>query len=299
MKLEDIQSSSTTRIALMGMPGSGKSTLASKLANDGFRLHWCSLDNDSDILLKLPKESWPNVDYIEFPDSASFPVGADSMMKLFKNGKGSFCHTHGVDNCAYCRKNDPDKVSVIDFSEFEPKKDILVLDSGSQLGHSIYAHCLKDQPFEYKPDWDDWGIQRRWTEFFASQWQACRVNLIVIFHIVEAKMEDGRTKMVPSFGTREMSAKIGKAFSHIVYMDVMNMKHVAYSASTYSNNVLTKSRSDFMIEHLKEPSLAPIFWGHVPETMIKEPEPPKSQVSDEAATKGLEALKAKFGGLKK
>lgn len=295
MKLEEVAECATTRVALMGMPGSGKSTLAAKLATEGFFLHWISLDNDKDILLKLPKEHWPNVNYIELPDSAAFPVGADSLMKLFKNSKGSFCYQHGVDGCGLCKKNNPESFSSVDFKLFDLKKEIVVLDSGSQLGHSIYAHCLKDKEIDYKPDWDDWGVQKRWTEFFASQWQACRVNLIVIFHTVEAQLEDGRTKMVPAFGSREMSSKIGKSFSHIVYMDVVNKKHLAYSASTYSNNVLTKSRSDFVIESLKEPSLAPIFTGVVPKTEVKEPEPPKSQVSDAAVTSRLQAMRAKLG----
>ncbi len=294
MKLAAVHEIATTRVAVMGLSGVGKSTLVSKLANDGYILHWISLDNDKDILFKLPKESWDNVDYIELPDSATFPVAADSLMKLFKNGSANFCYDHGVDGCQVCKKDKPESFSHIDFSKFDPKKDILVIDTGSQLGHSILSHTLKDEPIEYKPERDDWGALRKWTEFFFSQWQAARFNLIVVFHSIEAKMEDNRTKMVPAFGSRDMSSKVAGCFSHVVYLDVVNGKHVAYSASTYSNNVLTKSRTDFVIESLNQPSLLPIFTGVIPETMLKKEDPPTSDVDPGKAASKLEELRSKL-----
>jgi hypothetical protein len=56
-----------------------------------------------------------------------------------------------------------------------------------------------------------------------------------------------------------MALTIAKNFSHVIYMEVKNKKHRAYSSSTYSNDCLTKSRTDFRIEDLPEPDLAPLF----------------------------------------
>ena len=134
-----------------------------------------------------------------------------------------------------------------------------MIDTVTQLSHSILAHVTRGQPVDYKPERDDWGSLRKLTEFFCSQFQAAQFNLVCIAHIVEAKMEDNKTKLVPSFGSAGMSAEFAKAFDHVVYCEVRNGKHVAGSATNYSASVLTKSRTDFCIEKLPTPSLLPIF----------------------------------------
>lgn len=258
MKLTDKQQSATTRIAVMGLSGTGKSTLVSKLAEAGFHLHWFTLDNDSDILFKLSPEGQNNVELYDIPDTASSPRAADTLLKLFKNKKGNICNEHGIWDCSVCKKAGAG-FSSVDLTTLDPKKDIVVVDTGTTLGHSIMAHAVKGQPVDYKPERDDWGALRRWTEFFYSEFQGAKFNLIVIFHTVEAQMEDDKVKLVPSFGSKDMSSKIAGAFSHVVYTEVKNKSHKAYSGSTYANNILTKSRSDFLIESLSEPSLVPIF----------------------------------------
>jgi hypothetical protein len=67
------------------------------------------------------------------------------------------------------------------------------------------------------------------------------------------------TKLIPDFGSKGMALTIAKNFSHVIFMEVKNKKHRAYSSSTASNDCLTKSRTDFRIEDLPEPDLAPLF----------------------------------------
>jgi hypothetical protein len=298
MKLTEKEHSATTRVAVMGLSGTGKSTLVAKLA-ERYRLHWFSLDNDADILFKLPKEWQENIELFDIPDSASYPVASDTMMKFFKNKKVSICHEHGKVSCLLCQKNGKPS-SDIDATALDPKKDIVVIDTASQLSHSVLAHVLQGKPVDYKPEFDDWGSLRKWTEFYCTEFQAAKFNLVCIFHAIEATLEDERVKLVPSFGSRDMSSKVGKAFSHIVYTDVKNKKHVAFSASTYSNNVLTKSRTDFEIEKLGEPSLLPIFDGLIPqiahvESAIDIPKMVKEQETKSSATlqAALERMKKK------
>lgn len=293
MKLTLKAESATTRVIVMGLSGSGKSTLVSKLAADGFNLHWFTLDNDLDILLKLPPAAQENVEIYDIPDTASSPRAADVMMKLLKNKKGTICHEHGIWDCAICKKADKSFDSV-DLTILDPKRDIVVIDTGTTLGHSVMAHAMRGQPVDYKPERDDWGALRKWTEFFYSEFQGARFNLIVIFHTIEATMEDDKVKLVPSFGSKDMSSKIAGAFSHVVYCEVKNKEHKAYSASTYSGNILTKSRRDFLIENLKTPSLTPIFTGVVPET-LKMPEKAVANTPAHTAVDALAALKAKLG----
>ena len=79
MKLSEVKSATYTRALIFGLPGSGKSTLAASLSVD-HKLWWFSLDNDSDVLKKLPAEQQENIEFIDLPDTASFPVASPSNM---------------------------------------------------------------------------------------------------------------------------------------------------------------------------------------------------------------------------
>lgn len=268
MKLTQVKASHVTRVAVMGLSGTGKSTLTANLAKQ-FHLYWFTLDNDKDILIKLPKEQQDNIELFDIPDSASFPVAADTLMKMFRNKQGKICNNHGVWSCILCAKDPEATFTEINLNALDPKKDIVVIDTGSQLSHSILAKATKDKPVDYKPERDDWGALRKWTEFFYSEFQAARFNLVVIFHAVEAELEDGKSKLVPSFGSKDMSSKIAGAFSHVVYTEIVNKKHKAFCSSTASSTVLTKSRTDFDISKAEEPSLIPIFTGEIPSPQIQ------------------------------
>lgn len=261
MKLSEVKSATYTRALIFGLPGSGKSTLATSLSVD-HKLWWFSLDNDSDVLKKLPAEQQENIEFIDLPDTASFPVASQTLLQLFKTGKGKICGTHGLYNCGLCNKSGG-SFTVIDFTQFT-SKDVAVIDTGSQLGRSILAHVTKDESVDYKPERDDWGALRKYTEYFASQFQGFRGNLIVICHAIEHVTTNNKgevlsSKLIPDFGSKGMALTFGKAFSHVIYMEVKNKKHRAYSSSTHSNDCLTKSRSDFRIEDLESPNLGPLF----------------------------------------
>jgi hypothetical protein len=260
MKMSKAEQTETQKVAIIGLPGSGKTTLAASLAAAGFRLHWIDIERGSSVLYKLSTEAQDNIDLIRLPDSASYPIAADTLTNLFKNGKANMCHKHGKDKCAICTKAAPEDFDVLDFSLLD-NKDVVVIDSGTQWSNSILAHVMKARPIDAKPERDDWGALRKHTEFALSQIQAATFNLIVIFHAQEAAMEDGKTKLVPTFGSASMSTEVAKAFDHVVYCDIRNRKHVAFSSTIALPNVMTKSRLDFEIEKLAVPSLVPIFDG--------------------------------------
>lgn len=263
MKLSEKDTNPYTRVALFGLPGSGKSTLAAALAkNPSRRLIWFSLDNDADVLRKLSTEEQERVEFVDIPDTAAFPVASQTLLQLFKQGKGKICYAHGNFGCALCNRNRAG-FTTIDFTNLT-SGDVAVIDTGSQLGRSILAHVTKDESVDYKPERDDWGALRKYTEFFASQFQGFRGNLIVIFHAIEhvttnSKGEVISSKLIPDFGSKGMAMTVGKNFSHVIFMEVKNKKHRAYSSSTAMNECLTKSRTDFRIEDLDEPSLESLF----------------------------------------
>jgi len=256
MKLTANSFEANHRVLVSGLSGTGKSTLLAKLA-ESFDLIWLDLENGKDVLTKLSPAALERIEYISIPDSASYPIAAQTLMSLFKSNKANICELHGKDNCALCRKDNLPTVQ-LDFTHL-PSSTIVVIDGITQLAASILAYTCKDKPVDYKPERDDWGALRKYSEFFASQFQAFQGNLACTCHAVEAEMEDGRTKLVPSFGSKDMSTKIAKAFSDVVYCDVKNRKHIAFSASTASSTVLTKSRSDFLVENCDVPSLVGLF----------------------------------------
>jgi hypothetical protein len=256
MKLTSHPSIRTTKVLVTGIPGSGKSTLVAQLA-EVYNLIWIDLEGGASTLTKLPIDWQERIDLISLPDSASYPIASDTLTQLFKSGKASICQTHGKVNCPICKKAGAGFDSV-DFSTLGPDT-IVVIDSVTQLSHSILSHVTRAQPVDYKPEWDDWGSLRKITEFFCSQFQAVSFNLVCIAQVTEAKLDDNRTKLVPSFGSAGMSASFSKAFDHIVYCEVRNGKHVAGSSSRYNNSILTRSRTDFCIETLAIPSLLPVF----------------------------------------
>jgi hypothetical protein len=259
MKLSKAVQVQTQKVAIIGLPGSGKTTLAAALASK-FKLHWIDVERGSVALFKLPAEAQANVDLIQLPDSASYPIAADTLANFFKLGKMNVCHAHGKHECAICKKTAPEAFDLLDTSLLD-SHDIVVIDSGTQWSNSILAHVLKGKPTDYKPERDDWGALRKHTEFALSQMQAVKYNLVVIFHAQEAELESGAKKLVPTFGSANMSTEVAKAFDHMVYCDIRNRKHVAFSSSVALPNVMTKSRLDFEIEKLAVPSLIPVFDG--------------------------------------
>ena len=260
MKLSDYkQDLLRHKVLVIGFPGTGKTTLVAELANK-YKLWWLDCEHGAITLTKLPQAAQDNIELISLPDSASYPIAADTLVQLFKTGTAKICWEHGKNNCAVCLKNSPNDFTSIDFSKFG-SNDILVLDTVTQLGASILAHITRNLNIEVKLDWDTWGVLRRQTEFIASQIQALRINFVCIAHLADTKLEDGKVKLVPQFGSSIMSGTFAKAFDDVIYCEIKNNKHMAGSATNYAANILTKSRTDFCIEDLPTPSLIPLFDG--------------------------------------
>jgi ethanolamine utilization protein EutP (predicted NTPase) len=248
----------TLRVLLVGMSGSGKTTLAATLAKK-YNIIWIDIENAVDTLAKLPDEWKARIRLVKIPDSAAVPMAAQTVQKLFKEKKGKICDKHGVINCPLCVRDNL-SFEVVDFTTLDPKTDVVVLDGITQLGYSFMSHLTKTQAIDYKPLLDDWGGLRKNCEYFASNVQATEFNLICTALPQDVQMEDGKTKLVPQFGSQGMSQAIGAKFSAIVYCDTRNKKHVAFSASTASNTVLTKSRAGYRIEdQIGDPDLCPMF----------------------------------------
>jgi adenosyl cobinamide kinase/adenosyl cobinamide phosphate guanylyltransferase len=260
MKLSSRTATKSHRVLLFGAPKSGKTQLAGELATQ-FNLIYFDLENGIDTLLKLPQESQNRVEVISLPDTRSYPIAIETMLKAIKGGPVDICETHGKVSCAICKKDSKSFTSLA--LNTLPLDTIVIIDSLTQLTNSAIAHITKSQPDDYKLEYNDWANLGKLMDTFLSHVQQAPFNIVCISHETEVEMEDGKNKLVPTAGTRNFSRNTAKYFDEVIYCEVKNRKHIAASSSTYANNILSGSRTGQVLETQVNASLIPIFKGEV------------------------------------
>jgi DNA polymerase III delta prime subunit len=289
VKLSQKSSSNIHHILLFGPPKSGKTQLAGTLAA-AKNLYWFDLENGYETLLKLPTEQKDRIEIVSIPDTRSFPIAIETMLKVIKGGSFSICETHGKISCALCKKES--KV----FTEFSTTnftdEDVVVVDSLTQLTNSAIAHITKNQPDDYKLNYDDWGNLGKLMDAFLSHVQNAPFNVVCISHETETEMEDGKLKLVPTAGTRNFSRNTARYFGEVIYCEVKNRKHIAASSTTYANNILTGSRTGVVLEGSELSSLLPIFHGSRADGGT--PRDGSDKTNAETAVSSLAAMKARM-----
>lgn len=247
MKLTDAKRSATNTVLLFGPPKSGKTELASKLSSE-FNLLWFDLENGWATLTKLPAEQQERIELVQLPDTRSYPIAIETMLKVIKGNKVSICNEHGKVDCAVCKKLGPTAFATVCLNDLGPDT-IFVVDSLTQLTNSAIANITKLQPDDYKLNYDDWGNLGKLMDIFLSHVQQAKYNVVCITHETEVEMEDGKSKLVPTSGTRNFSRNTAKYFGHCVYVEVKNKQHRAASSTTFATNILTGSRTDVVLEN--------------------------------------------------
>lgn len=286
MKLSLKTANKSHRVLLFGPPKSGKTQLAGQLSAE-FNLIWIDLENGVDTLLKLPDEQKERIEVISLPDTRSYPIAIETCLKIVKGTAASICEEHGKVGCAVC------KAKGLPFVDVEFNKlgsdTVVVFDSLTQLTNSAISNITKNQPEDYKLNYDDWGNLGKLMDTFLSHVQQAPYNIVCISHETEAEMEDGKTKLVPTAGTRAFSRNTAKYFDEVIYCEVKNKKHIAASSTLYNGNILTGSRSGSVLESASEASLIPIFKGEVKPSNVVNQNTPAA-----AALTGLAVLRSKM-----
>lgn len=265
MKLSDYQQSAARKILVYGPPKSGKTDLVGQLAA-GKKLWWFDLEDGIKTLLHSPrmkKEWFDNIELFSMPDTQTFPVAVETLLKVVKGGKQDICHKHGVVNCIACKKDAPTAFTSINVGEFT-NNDVLVVDSVSQLASSVMNFIAKKQiaadNFDWKPGWDEYAKQGFILNRIFSIMQQAPFNFVCISHEQLVDMEEpGKKKIVPIGGTSEFSKTFAKFFDDVVYCDIVNKKHKAASSSTYSGSIVMGSRSGKELEKMETPTLLELF----------------------------------------
>jgi hypothetical protein len=231
-----------------GPPKSGKTELVGYLGGS-HKLIWIDIEKGGKTLAKLPSEIKSNIDYYRIVDTPDEPNGIDTCLRLITGAATTFCAAHGKVACGKCAADKQAKWHTLELGKLDPATHVVVFDSATQLTSSATAKTFKqfNLKMEAKFEFDHWAYQgvllRRFYEFM----QNAQFNVVVISHESALKLEDGTDKIVPSSGTENFSRNVAKYFGHIIYCDVVNMKHRQASHSTAYNKVLTGSRSDLVI----------------------------------------------------
>lgn len=254
-KLNTMKVSATHRVIVYGAPKTGKTELVGQLS-EHYNLKWLDLENGHNTLFKLPVPWQERIDMIALPDTKSYPIAAETCLKVVK-GAVVICNEHGKVSCMICKREEKETTG-IDVTTMGVD-DILVVDSLTQLSNSIISHITKNQPDDYKLNYDDWGNLAKLLDIFLSEIQQASYNVIVISHEQEVEGENKKKTLTPVGGTRNYSRNVAKFFDHVVYCERKNKKHVFASSTTYATNILTGSRTDVVMEEGDKPSLLAIF----------------------------------------
>ena len=252
---------------IYGEPKTGKTRLVATAAKvkELDRIFWVDLENGSETLLHmgLTDSELDKIELIRIPDTRETPRGVETILKMFSSKEDiKICHKHGKVGCVECAKEAPEDYTLFNLRKLT-HKDLLVIDSGSQLGDSALALSCLGKPVEFKPGWDEWGLSNKFLgDILSVIQQATFTNFVVITHVNILEEEVNgvkRDKIVPLMGTKAFCSKVSKYFGTVVYVEIKMGKHAAGSASTYKANHITGSRLDIKIESSKELSMRAIL----------------------------------------
>lgn len=240
-------SDSPQSVIAYGPPKSGKTYLVGQLAKE-YNLYWIDIENGHSTLFQFPQEYQERIELINVVDNKDNPNAINTVAKLLTGTKQKVCTLHGKIACGPCTAQ-KEEVTEYCFNDLDTKKDIVVIDSLTQLTSSAQAHVCRDLDLEKsKMTYDHWGVQRVLLEKVLDLIQNARFNVVVISHEMGVEQVDKSEKIMPAGGTKNFARTVAKYFGHIIHMSVKNRKHIANSVTTATNNVLTGSRTNAVVD---------------------------------------------------
>lgn len=265
MNLKQIATAASTiqpnhSILLYGPPKMGKTKLvgtAAKLPEIN-RIFWFDLENGVETLLNmgLSDDELEKVIVFKIPDTRDNPVGIETMLRAFSAKQPTvICDLHGVAGCTTCK----DKGTAFSLGTCT-HNDLVVIDSGSQLGDSALNGTMKGRDITVKPGFDEYGLAGKWLgDILSVIQQAHHTNFVVITHEIALENDEKKDMIYPLMGTKNFSMKCAKYFGTVVYVHKKLNKHVAGSSSTYRGDLLTGSRVNAVMEKATEPNMRQIL----------------------------------------
>jgi hypothetical protein len=251
-------------ILIYGPPKSGKTRLVATAAKNPSinRLFWFDGENGASTIrnMGLTESELAKFILYKIADTKENPYFIETMLKVVSSKtKLRICDAHGRATCPECSKI-PNYAGE-DFLLSEcTHNDLVIIDSGSQLGNSAMNASVKGKPDLYKPQFDDYGNVRKWlSDILSVVQQAHHTNFIVITHELSADGEDGVERLYPLMGTKPFSTEVSKYFGTVVYTHFKLGKHAAASSSTFKPNIITGSRLNIRLENSPEPTMTDLL----------------------------------------
>lgn len=253
-------------ILIYGEPKSGKTALAATMSKIPWidRIFWFDLEKGSDTILTMYRkglisaEDAAKFEIFRIPDSPTVPRAFETIMKVLSSKKKfTICEEHGKADCTVCKEGKHD----FELGTLTPR-DLIVIDSGSQLSDSIMNFYCVGKPLDFKPGWDEYGAQGRVLSDFLTIIQQGQTNFMVITHILaieEGEGEAKRDRFFPLMGTKNFSMKCAKYFDHVVLTHMKAKQHQAGSSTSFKANAITGSRLDLKMEKIEKPDFGLAF----------------------------------------
>lgn len=257
MKLSDYKGSEARHVLVYGAAKTGKTELVGALA-EHYTLWWFDLDGGAKTLMAPASKAHKFLDkinYFRIPDTQAFPIAMETMLKVIKGSAMTVCHEHGKVNCPACKSSGA-PVTEVELAKFDNKKDILVIDSYTQLMDSVVNWIHKDALAkeswgELKSTYDDWAKQGSISDRFGSTFQNAPFNVVCISHEILVELEDGSKKIAPIGGTRNKSSDFAKYFDDVVFCEVVNGKFNALSHQADKSRTVLGSRTGKRLQDAK------------------------------------------------
>lgn len=245
-------------VMIYGAPKSGKTELIGQLAKE-YTVYFIDIENGISTLMKLPEEYQANIEVISIKDNKENPTAINTVAKLMTGDKVEVCEKHGKSPCGVCKsKGDP--INTYHFNELDNRKEVVVVDSLTQLTSSAQAHVCRKLNLEVdKMTFEHYRVQQVLLEKVLDLVQNSQFHVVFTSHELGIDQADKVEKIVPAGGTKNFARLVAKYFGHIIHMSVKNKKHKASSCTTDNNNILTGSRTNTVVDVTKPETFLALF----------------------------------------
>lgn len=291
-------------ICLYGYTGSGKTTLGATLCRlPGLgRMVWFDLDNGFGSVISLPKLSDPDSGEFEFtPEELSkielvklkstiqIPRGIETLKHAFNSQRPlSICYAHGqiMDTrlglaCAKCNKSNPEEVMQFHLAGLGPN-DLVVIDSGTQLGNAALALSMLENDFTILPQY--YGAATNHLLDVMSEIQAAQTNVLLLTHVYEECTKTGELiRLWPNMLSSGFSPKVGNYFNQVGYCHSSYGNYKVGTGPGYMPKVFTNSNTSIRLEDYPHADLTYLLFPALARKKLQEikaaPASKKSKIS--------------------